>query len=208
MTAPDTRLVHSPGGIDTPAALAHALAGQTRRFRARVLAALTREAGDVGGKILRERHARFSQALAPMTAEAFADAYAQTLTYGLLSARWLTRGSDQRFTPANLPALLPATSPFLRDLLLDLLDVEFDDELRALLDDITGLLARCPVEQMFKAAKDPSIHFYQDFLDRYDPRLRKARGVYYTPDEVVAYMVRTVDRLRVRRSDSGGYRSR
>ena len=66
-----------------------------------------------------------------MTKEEFADAYAQTITYGMLSARWLSRDSGHRFTRANLPELLPPTSPFLRDLFQDLLSVnlEFNDNL-------------------------------------------------------------------------------
>ena len=39
------------------------------------------------------------------------------------------------------------------------------------------------------------VHFYEDFLAAYDPRLRESRGVYYTPEPVVSYIVRSVDRL-------------
>jgi hypothetical protein len=194
MTRPDV----SAEVIDTPGALASALAERARRLRARLLAELEREAQPehTGERPLCERHARFCQALASMTREAFADEYAQTITYGLVSARWLTRDSGRPFTRQNLPALLPSTSPFLRDLFHDLLNGACGEALGGLLDELTSLLARAPVAQIFEGdTRDPSIHFYQRFLDCYDPRLRKRRGVYYTPDEVVDYMVGTVDRL-------------
>lgn len=178
--------------ISTPGGLALALAGRARKLRGLVLGALVRD-GDGGP--MRARHARFSQALAAMTRDEFADAYAQTITVGLLSARWLTRDDGRRFTRQELPALVSATSPFLGDLLCDLLDVEFDDELRRSLDELTGLLARTAVERVFAAERDPTIHFYEAFLDEYAPQLRRERGVYYTPDEVVEHMVGTVDGL-------------
>lgn len=191
--------VVSNNGIGTPKALAHELAWRARDLRTLALDELAEEArkSRTGPRTLTDLLARFNQALATMTKEEFADAYAQTITYGMLSARWLSRDSGHRFTRAKLPELLPPTSPFLRDLFQDLLSVnlEFNDNLRWLLDDIIGLLARTLVKRVFKGAQDPSIHFYQDFLDKYDPLLRAKRGVYYTPDEVVDYMVRTVDRL-------------
>jgi predicted helicase len=73
-----------------------------------------------------------------------------------------------------------------------LVNSNFDKNLTWLLDDITSLLARTSVAQVFQDEKrDPSIHFYEDFLDAYDPQVRKDQGVYYTPDEVVSYIVRT-----------------
>ena len=44
-----------------------------------------------------------------------------------------------------------------------------------------------------RASQDPIMHFYETFLAEYDPKLRKARGVYYTPEPVVDFIVRAVD---------------
>ena len=41
--------------------------------------------------------------------------------------------------------------------------------------------------------EDPIIHFYETFLSEYDPKLRKSRGVWYTPQPVVNFIVRAVD---------------
>jgi predicted helicase len=57
----------------------------------------------------------------------------------------------------------------------------------------------CNVEEILKnygkstKMEDPIIHFYETFLSEYDPKLRKARGVWYTPAPVVNFIVRAVD---------------
>jgi Type ISP C-terminal specificity domain len=110
----------------------------------------------------------------------------------MLAARWISSGESPLFTRKNLKDLLPETSAFLKDLFDKLVNSNFDKNLSWLLDDITSLLARTSVSQVFQDEKrDPSIHFYEDFLDAYDPQVRKDQGVYYTPDEVVSYIVRT-----------------
>lgn len=175
--------------IDTPKALADELAYRARHLRRIALDELAR--GSSGA--LKKIHAHLNRTLAAMTDEEFADAYAQTITYGLLSARWLSADATTQFTRQNVPDLLPSTSPFLKAMFKQLVASQFDKNLSWLLDDVTGLLRRTSVAEVFKGELDPSIHFYQDFLDAYDPQIRKDRGVYYTPDEVVSYMVRNVD---------------
>lgn len=141
----------------------------------------------------------FDKALARQTEKEFADAYAQTLTYGLLAARWMARSADKPFTAANVGDLLPSTSPFLVDLFQQLLALRIAPRLRWLIEDLINLLHRTAVNEVFADAdRDPVIHFYEDFLDEYDPSIRAERGVYYTPDEVVQYIVRSVHGALVR----------
>lgn len=116
--------------------------------------------------------------------EALADAYAQTVVYGLLAARWLLSAASTRFTRVDVPEL-PAP-------LGALLASRCDPEVDALVDEIINLLAEVEVREVFAGSPgDPAIYFYERFLDRYDPRIRRRRGVYYTPDEVVEYLVRS-----------------
>ena len=42
---------------------------------------------------------------------------------------------------------------------------------------------------------DPILYFYEDFLQVFDPIARERYGVYYTPIEVVTYMVAALDRV-------------
>jgi hypothetical protein len=187
--------VVSKSAIEKPKQLAEELAWRARHLRALAVEELEKEieTGNDKGP-LKNLFDTFNSALATLTVKNFADAYAQTITYGMLAARWISSDDENKplFTRKNLKDLLPETSAFLQDLFDKLVNSNFDKNLTWLLDDITGLLARTSVAQVFQDEKrDPSIHFYEDFLDAYDPQVRKDQGVYYTPDEVVSYIVRT-----------------
>lgn len=185
--------VVSKSTLEKPKQLAEELAWRAQHLKALAVEELEKEieAGNNKGP-LKKLFDTFNAALATLTVEKFADAYAQTITYGMLAARWISSGESPLFTRKNLKDLLPETSAFLKDLFDKLVNSNFDKNLTWLLDDITSLLARTSVAQVFQDEKrDPSIHFYEDFLDAYDPQVRKDQGVYYTPDEVVSYIVRT-----------------
>lgn len=183
-------IVVSKSPIATPSHLATELAWRAQHLKELAKEELRVEVGR-NEQPLRKLHEIFNKALATLDEDGFADAYAQTITYGLLAARWLSKGSDKRFTRTGVADLLPSTSPFLHDLFKKLVNAKFSNNLEWLLDDLASLLSRTMVREVFAGEKDPSIHFYQDFLDAYDPQIRKDRGVYYTPDEVVSYIVRT-----------------
>lgn len=186
--------VVSKSEISRPSELATELAWRARHLRSLALQELANEE-KAGGGPLKQLHDVFSQALATLSKDEFADTYAQTITYGMLAARWLSADRERRlFTRTNVSEFLPATSAFLKELFEQLVNSRFDRNLTWLLDDITSLLARTSVIQVFEGERDPSIHFYQDFLDAYDPQIRRDMGVYYTPDEVVEYMVQACDR--------------
>lgn len=187
--------VVSKSAIEKPKQLAEELAWRAQHLKALAVEELEKEiAADNDKGPLKKLFDTFNAALATLTIEKFADAYAQTITYGMLAARWISSDGENKplFTRKNLKNLLPETSAFLKDLFDKLVNSNFDKNLTWLLDDITSLLARTSVAQVFQDEKrDPSIHFYEDFLDAYDPQMRKDQGVYYTPDEVVSYIVRT-----------------
>jgi len=186
--------VVSRSAIEKPEHLARELAWRARHLKAIALDELKREQSEEEGPLYK-LYRDFNQALAQQDPEQFADTYAQTITYGMLAARWLARDKLTRFTRKEAMRLLPSTSEFLRELFNRLINDEYDTNLTWLLDDITSLLSRTLVRDVFHGEKDPSIHFYQDFLDAYDPAIRRRMGVYYTPDEVVEYIVRFLDHL-------------
>lgn len=189
--------VVSQSEVGSPSDLALALAERARYLRQLALEELEKERKlpkDEKRPVL-ELYETFDMALARQTDAEFADAYAQTLTYGLLAARWMSRSAGKRFTAAHVQELLPSTSPFLSDLFGQLISLRLASRpLGWLIEDLVSLLHRTAVARVFEDnARDPVIHFYEDFLDAYDPQIRKNRGVYYTPDEVVSYTVETVD---------------
>jgi hypothetical protein len=185
--------VVSKSAIEKPKQLAEELAWRAQHLKGLAVEELEKEIeSDNDNGPLKKLFDTFNAAFATLTVEEFADAYAQTITYGMLAARWLSSSESMLFTRKNLADLLPSTSAFLHDLFQKLVNSNFDKNLSWLLDDITSLLARTSVSEVFRDEKrDPSIHFYEDFLDAYDPQVRKDQGVYYTPDEVVSYIVRT-----------------
>lgn len=186
-------IVVSKSPIATPAHLATELAWRAQHLKELAKEELRVEVGQ-HEQPLRKLHEIFNKALATLDEDGFADAYAQTITYGLLAARWLSKGSEKRFTRTGVADLLPSTSPFLHDLFKKLVNAKFSNNLEWLLDDLASLLSRTMVREVFAGEKDPSIHFYEKFLDAYDKQIRADRGVYYTPDEVVSYIVRTAHR--------------
>ena len=196
--------VVSKAKVKNPGDLAEELAFRAQYLRRLALHQLSEERK--GGR-LRELFEAFSVALIHTQTESdFADTYAQTLTYGLLAARWLAKDRspdiDRRFTRQVAVDYLPTTSPFLRDFFADVLQAGFEAKLTWLLDDIAALLERIDVGFVFRESVDlnhalsvdPIIHFYEPFLAAYDADQRRDRGVYYTPDAIVRYMVASADR--------------
>jgi type ISP restriction-modification system protein/N-6 DNA methylase len=183
------------------ASLATRLAGRTRILAQRIYELLERDSE--GHSDLAGFFRAFSEYLvAGLTRREFADLYAQTLAYGLLAARFRTAGDFDRRSAAER---VPATSGILRDLFRYISLAEPPAEIGWIVDEIVAILAAAPVRTLLErhqsrqGAHDPVLDFYQTFLRRYDPVLRRRRGVYYTPPELVSYVVRSVHRLLITR---------
>ncbi len=191
--------------VRNPTELAQELAYRARYLRRLAVRQLDEES--IGGQ-LRNLYNAFKSALVHDQTEAeFADAFAQTITYGLLTARWTGNAqlvqSGERFTRRTALKHLPSTSAFLNDLFTSALSVKLDEHrgrLLWLVDDIADLLDRIDVDYVFGVGDrnsdettDPVIHFYEPFLAAYDKHLKNQRGVFFTPRAVVAFIVRSVD---------------
>ncbi|MDY6918022.1 MAG: type ISP restriction/modification enzyme [Chloroflexota bacterium] len=190
-------LCHTAEGVGTPRELAERLARLARLARGLIANAIASEAeaGPLHGQL-----AAFRDNLIPdLSPERFADMYAQTMAYGLFAARCAADGGC--FTRQNAGYLLPRTNPFLRNLFGDIAGPNLDDRVAWLADDLAQVLAQADMDAVLRdfgrrtATEDPVVHFYETFLGRYDPRERQVRGVYYTPEPVVSYIVRSVDHL-------------
>jgi type I restriction-modification system DNA methylase subunit len=133
----------------------------------------------------------------------FADVYAQTIAYGLFTARVFGFIGDEaaEFTLTGAWACLPETNPFLKQLFRDLSHEDLGAVLNSCLAKISLLLERAEMRDILADfqqkldREDIVIRFYEDFLAAYKPQMRERRGVYYTPEPVVSYMVRSVDEL-------------
>jgi predicted helicase len=133
-----------------------------------------------------------------ITPKAFADIYAQTIAYGMFAAR-LNDPSLDSFSRQEAAELIPKSNPFLRKLFQYIAGYDLDDRIVWIVDALADIFRATNVEEMLKdfgkstQQTDPFIHFYETFLAEYDPKLRKSRGVWYTPEPVVYFIVRAVD---------------
>lgn len=132
----------------------------------------------------------------------FADVIAQTISYGLLTARL---SSDGPISLKNLVDMVPSTNPFLKELLQHFLTSAgmkglFDVD-EAGINDVVELLNRANAQAIRNDfgkktdGEDPVIHFYEHFLGTYNKKLKVERGVFYTPKSIVSYIVRSVHEL-------------
>ncbi len=181
----------------SPVELATRMAKLAQLIRSLILQTFAAE-GDTG-----ELHAQcegFKRVLLDtLTTEQFADMYAQTLCYGLFAARCNAPAGG--FTRQSAAGALPKTNPFLRRLFNSIAGPDLDDRIAWAVDQLALLLARADIAAILQdfgrrtRQEDPVVHFYETFLAAYDPKLRETRGVYYTPEPVVDYIVRSVDAL-------------
>tara|TARA_B100000575_G_scaffold45764_1_gene32985 strand:+ start:3455 stop:6802 length:3348 start_codon:yes stop_codon:yes gene_type:complete len=136
--------------------------------------------------------------------DSFSDMYAQTIAYGLLSARIVNPKAN---TADSSYTQIPITNPFLRELMETFLNIggrrnnnsislDFDE---LGISDVVDLLDRTNMEAVIQdfgdrnQKEDPVMHFFEGFLDEYDKKIRRDRGVWYTPNSVVSFIVRSVD---------------
>ena len=128
----------------------------------------------------------------------FADIYAQTIAYGMFAAR-LHDPTLEDFSRSEAAELIPKTNPFLRKLFIYIAGPDLDDRVKWIVDSLADIFRATDVAALLKnfgkstQQNDPIIHFYETFLAEYDPKLRKSRGVWYTPEPVVNFIVRAVD---------------
>ena len=133
-------------------------------------------------------------------AATFADIYAQTVAYGMFAAR-LHDPTPATFTRTEAAELIPASNPFLRKFFQHIAGYDLDERICWSVDDLADLFRAADVGELMKdygkvtQRNDPFLHFYETFLGEYDPKLRKSRGVYYTPEPVVNFIVRAVNEI-------------
>ena len=128
----------------------------------------------------------------------FSDLFSQTITYGLFAAR--TRSNDG-FNRNLAYSNIPQTIGILKDLFKFISFGNLPKQMEWIIDDISDVLAVTDVyrilDEYFHQHKgsDPIVHFYETFLSEYDQSTREKRGVYFTPEPVVSYIVRSVDEV-------------
>jgi len=203
--------------VGTARELANRMAGMTRMIRDLILAALQQEeekAEQVKSGVVLESmpgygsqtnwlhewlHAFRDTLIPDLNEHQFADMFAQTLAYGLFAAR--VHEPNRPFSRESAAVNLPRTNPFLRELFEQIAGVRMPDTIAWAVDDMVELLKHADMAEILRdfgkcmSREDPVVHFYETFLAAYDPAMREIRGVFYTPEPAVSYIVRSLDWL-------------
>ena len=187
--------------ITSASRLAKLMAGKARLLENIIEQAMNDDTESYANDNLRGQYQAFKDVLIQeLKPSDFADIYAQTIAYGMFAAR-LHDDTPENFSREEAARLIPKTNPFLRQIFNNLAGNDLDERITWVVDDLVTVFLATDLQKIMKAYSedklhhDPMIHFYEDFLSEYNPKLRKSKGVWYTPQPVVGFIVRAVDEI-------------
>ncbi|WP_201768421.1 type ISP restriction/modification enzyme, partial [Candidatus Synechococcus spongiarum] len=192
-------IAQRPQSITSPSELAQRMAGKAGLIKDVLRKALI-EDGKSRTELSGQYQAFKENLIRDIKTEDFADLYAETIAYGMFAAR-LHDAAPEDFSRQKALDLLPKSNPFLRNLFTYVAGYDLDDRIAWIIDDLALIFRACKVEDIMEGfgqqtgQNDPFLHFYETFLAAYNPAKRKARGVWYTPQPVVNFIVRAVDEV-------------
>ena len=185
--------------IKSPTRLAEMMAGKARLMADIIEKSLNEDDENSNLSNLKRQMLSFQKMLiSDIDNKSFSDLYSQTIAYGMFAARYHDP-TLQNFSREEAVKLIPKSNPFLRKLFKDIADEDLDTRLVWIIDELVNVFLASDVASIMKnfgkstKQEDPVVHFYETFLGAYNPALRKARGVWYTPQPVVNFIVRAVD---------------
>ncbi|MDP1557617.1 MAG: type ISP restriction/modification enzyme [Nitrosomonas sp.] len=187
--------------IKSPKKLAEMMAAKAKLLQMILEKAIESDEKSQENTSLQDQYTSFKNILIhDLNPKDFADIYSQTLAYGMFAAR-LHDPSLGTFSRQEAAELIPKTNPFLRKLFQYVAGYDIDERIKTTVDNLADVFRATDIKALLKnfgkvtQTQDPIIHFYETFLAEYDPKLRKARGVWYTPEPVVSFIVRSVDEI-------------
>lgn len=185
--------------IKSPTKLAQMMAGKAKLMADVIEKSLNNDDKEEKRSQLKSQMLSFQQMLIhDIDNKAFADIYAQTIAYGMFAARYHDP-TLPTFSRMEAAELIPKSNPFLRKLFQDIAGYDLDTRLVWIVEELVSIFLASDVALIMKnfgkstKQEDPVVHFYETFLGEYNPALRKSRGVWYTPQPVVNFIVRAVD---------------
>jgi len=191
--------IHIGQTIKSPRKLAEMMAGKARMLAQVIEGALASDEENMQNSTLREQMLAFKEILIhDITSKSFSDIYAQTIAYGMFAAR-LHDPTLEDFSRQEAANLIPRTNPFLRKLFQYISGYDIDSRIEWIVTALADIFRATNVKGMLtnfgkaRQSQDPIIHFYEDFLAEYDSNLRAVRGVWFTPEPIVDFIVRAVD---------------
>lgn len=192
-------IAQRPQTITSPRVLAEMMAGKAQLIKD-VLRNTLKADENLKTELTGQYEAFKEHLIHDITPEDFADIYAETIAYGMFAARLHDTTLDT-FSRQEALTLLPKSNPFLRNLFTFVAGYDLDDRIAWIIDDLAAVFQAANVAKIMEGfgkltgQNDPFLHFYETFLAAYNPAKRKARGVWYTPEPVVNFIVRAVDEV-------------
>jgi len=184
--------------------LAVRLATSAKSIKNLIVLTMSEEADN--GYLKKWKNAFAQVLISDLTVDTFADMFAQTLAYGFFAAR-VHHTAEIEFSRFSAAKILPKTNPFLKKLFQEFAGVDMPDSISWAVDEIVEILGKTDLNKILAdfngrvGKEDPIIHFYESFLYEYDSKTRELRGVYYTPEPIVDFIVKSADTLLIQEFD-------
>ena len=191
---------HSPVAIKSPDELAKCMAGKAGLIK-NVLFGILNDDKDMASDLGRQFKAFQKLLINDIKPDDFADIYAETIVYGMFAARLHADGGGDAFSRRNAAYLIPKSNRFLQRLFSYVAGPNLDERISWIIDDLAIVFRACDMDGIMKGygersgQQDPFLHFYETFLAAYNPEKRRVRGVWYTPEPVVDFIARAVDKV-------------
>lgn len=187
--------------ITSASKLAKLMAGKALLLADAIRKILKDESENYTGNQIQGQYDAFRQVLIhDLSSNDFADIYAQTIAYGMFAAR-MHDTTPENFSRQEAATLIPKTNPFLRQIFQTIAGYDLDERIAWIVDDLANMFCATDMPRILRGYgsnnrhSDPMIHFYEDFLSSYNSKLRKSKGVWYTPSPVVRFIVKSVDEI-------------
>ena len=194
----NTFLTASPQTIKNSAELSKFMATKAKLLAEIIETALEEDIKNDKNSEIHNQYESFKSILIDnIKAKEFADLYAQTVAYGMFAAK-ISDNSNNVFSRFTAATTIPQSNPFLRKMFQSIAGYDLDTRISWIVDALADLFNRMDISKIYaeiwkRNENDPIIHFYEDFLTEYDKKLKKQRGVWYTPQPVVDFIVRAID---------------
>ena len=191
----DTLLNAKPQPIKSAKVLAETLAAKAKIIAAILSKALEKNTSKDDHELHIKLDAFKKFLVHDMSEEQFTDLYAQTIVYGLFIARIYDK-TPETFNLQEASDLIPNINPFLKKIFKLLALAELHSGIKWIVEELVEIFKATEMDRILRNyGKDPLVHFYEDFLSEYNPKIREEFGVWYTPEDVVRFIVDSVDTI-------------
>lgn len=192
----------SPQKITQAGKLAEIMAAKAKLIATIIGSAMSENKTDED-KNLHDKLSVFQKILVhDMDEKQFADFYAQTIVYGMFIAR-INDKTPKTFSRLEAAELIPSFNPFLKKIFKNIALAELHSCIVWIVDDLAEIFRVTDMAKVLRnygketGRKDPIIHFYEEFLEEYNPKIREEFGVWYTPSQVVHFIVDAVNDILI-----------